>query len=1242
MFSVIRRAIPAIFVLAAGVNVYAQATTSLRGSVTDTQGASISDAAVTLSSAGTGFVRKTLSSAAGEYQFSQVPPGNYSVKVEKPGFSAAVSASVTLEVNTPATLDYRLEIGSVATTVSVEGEAAAINTVDGSVGNAFQEKQVKDLPLQTRNVVELLSIQPGVTQTGEVLGARRDQNNVTLDGVDVNNNQNSGVTSAQTNGSASVGTGNTGNTPGFNAAIPIPLDSVEEFRVTVAGQTADEGRSSGGQVTLITKSGTNSLHGTFYEYNRNTLLAANDFFNNEAGVPRAALVRNQFGASLGGPVIKNRVFFFGNWERRIDASATAQTATVPSDSLRAGNLTVKLSDGSIQTLSPADVAAIDPLHIGFSDAMKSYLNAFPHGNDPSLALDNGLNFTGLRFNAPQGLDQSAYVAKMDFNIDQARKHTVSIRGTLNSGATTVVPAQFPGQSPTQQLLDNSKGISASYTWVFAPNKINVVTFGDTRLGLNYSGTTGDALDFSGLSSVSNFNYRPNIQILPTYNIADNFTWTKGTHTIQTGLNFRFIRNSRNNYSNSYPSYSFNRNTLGGLGGDANTLITDYVNQKLGTTGLTLDQKTAAEDGLGNLLGLINQYNAVYQFNKDGSVIPFGTPASREYAVNDYEGYIQDTWRVRRQLTITAGLRYSNSSVPYEVNGTEVVTTVPLQNYFAERVGAMNAGTPNSAIPDASLTYALGGAANGKRGWYNRANLNFGPRFSLAYAPDNADSWWNKLLGKGSVFRAGFALVYDQYGNDMIYNIDQTGSPGLASSVTQPVNTNFTNSTRYAGPASLPALPAAPKGGFPYTPQTITGGFDEGVGVVSNLKAPYSMVINANYAKQLPGKMVLELGYAGRLYRRGLLQQDFDQPLTQFKDPGSGMTWAQAVGILHKDYLAAGQSYGPVAAVPFIENMFPGLANAYVPGTATQNYYDSWINQNGLSDLDNLNQMDRQRIAGTNTCYSRTGCNTFYPLQAAGLPTWTNAAFSNYHAATFTLRRVLANGIAFDLNYTLSHSIDNSSGAESGAGTGGAILQDAFNPSAFRGSSDFDSRHNITADILYELPLGKGKRFASGVNSLVDQVIGGWQLSSIVRYHSGLPTTISSNGAYPTNYEYSALTDLAPGATNKYGLYIDNNGLPSIFSNTTASTNYVQQAGGTTGTRAIVRLPGFTNADIALMKSFRMPFEGHRLQFRAEAFNAFNHTNFYNPSLDVNNTATFGELQSAYPARVIQMSLRYSF
>ncbi len=1232
-----------------------QSTSSLRGTIKDGSGAVIADSVVTLTDASTGTSRKVVSDNTGEYQILQVPPGKYALKVEKSGFSILTKTDVVLEVNVPATLDCVLEVGSVGTTVNVEAQTSQINTVDASVGNAFEEKQIQELPLQTRNVVELLSIQPGVTQTGEVLGARRDQNNVTLDGVDVNNNQTSGITSALENGSQS-GTGNTGkngNTAGFNAALPVPLDSVEEFRVTVAGQTADEGRSSGGQVALVTRSGTNSLHGSLYEYNRNTLLAADDYFNTLANprVPTVPLVRNQFGASVGGPIKKDRLFFFGNWERRIDASSQPVTATVPSATLRQGELLAALSTGNVQTFSPADVQAIDPLHIGFSPAMKAYLNSFPMGNAPDLGLDHNLNFDGLRFNAPVSLDDAAYVAKLDYNIDQAGKHKLSVRGTLNDAAQGLIPSPLPGSPSAESQVDNSKGLAANYIWLIAPTLINSMRYGITRIGLNDTGASGTALSFAGLTSPINYTYRPSIQIMPTTTVGDDLTWTKGKHTITTGINFRFIRNTHTNYVNSFPSYSFNRNTLQGLGADATTDVTAYVNKLLGTSAVAITQPTAVQEGLGDLLGLINQYGATYQYTKTGSVLPFGTPAAREYAENSYEGYVQDSWRMRRNLTVTVGLRYINSSPPWETHGTEVVTTVPLQNYFAERVAAANSGTPSFQVPDASLTYALGGAANGKPGWYGRDNLDFGPRAAIAYAPDNTDGWFNKLLGKGSVLRGGFAMVYDQYGQDMVFNIDQSGSPGLASSVSQPINTTFTTSSRYGGGTTgFPALPAAATGGFPFTPPTITGGFDEGVGVVSNLKAPYSLVFNANYAKPLPGKMTLELGYAGRLYRRGLVEQDFDQPLTTFKDPKSGMTWAQAVGILHNDEIAmlpggrydGNAQYGPIAPIPFFENMFPGLANAFVPGSATQNYFYGWTELNGLSDEDNLNLMDRQRISGTNKCYTVTGCNTFYPNQLAGLPTWTNAAYANYNALTISLRRALSNGIQFDFNYTWSHSIDNSSGAESGAGGSGAVLQDAFNVNAFRGSSDFDERHNITVDALYQLPFGKNRMFARNANKFVDAVIGGWQASTIVRYHSGLPSSVTASGVYPTNYEISSLVNLLPGATNNFGKFIDDNGVPSLFASTGASGNYFQQAGGATGQRAIVRLPGVINVDVSLMKTFSLPWEGHKISLRGEAFNAFNHVNLYNPVLDINNSGQFGEFQNALPARVMQLSMRYTF
>ena len=326
-------------------------------------------------------------------------------------------------MDTPATVDVSLEVASNKSTVDVVESVAELNTTNATVGNAFQLKQVQELPLQTRNVVELLSLQPGVTQTGETMGARRDQNNITLDGVDSNDNQN-----------ALSGLNGTTQNEGFNSALPVPLDSVMEFRVTVAGQDSTQGRSSGGQVSLITRSGTNALHGSAYEYNRNTAFTANSWFNNRDGISRPQLVRNQFGASLGGPIKKDRLFYFLNYERRIDSSGTSVERSVPTESLKQGLIKVGLADGSTRTLAASDIAAIDPQGKGVNTSMLPILNAFPVGNDPTFGADGGLNFTGYRFNAPNKLDNRIYVGRVDYILDEQAKHTLSFRGTLRTSS----------------------------------------------------------------------------------------------------------------------------------------------------------------------------------------------------------------------------------------------------------------------------------------------------------------------------------------------------------------------------------------------------------------------------------------------------------------------------------------------------------------------------------------------------------------------------------------------------------------------------------------------------------------------------------------------------------------------------------------------------------------------------------------------------------------------------------------
>ncbi len=495
--------------------------------------------------------------------------------------------------------------------------------------------------------------------------------------------------------------------------------------------------------------------------------------------------------------------------------------------------------------------------------------------------------------------------------------------------------------------------------------------------------------------------------------------------------------------------------------------------------------------------------------------------------------MQDSWRATSELTLTYGVRYSNYSVPYEVNGVQVGTTTGMDVFFAERVGAMLSGVPNSAMPNALLTYDLIGPENGKEGWYKRDNNNWAPRLGFAYSPMK-DGLLTKILGKGSVLRAGAGMVYDRFGSDLVTEFDRTGSPGLSTNVTQPINTDFTTASRYQN--GLPSLPPAQAGAFPFTRPAVVGGFGSGVGIDPGLVAPYSFLLNASYAREVKGGITVEVGYIGRLSRKNLIQVDAMQPLTRFVDNKSGQDWSQMSGQLRDAYergvtpAMVKANPGVIGTQPWIENLAPGLKDHFFAGSATANYYDLVYNQYAASDLDALNDLDRLRSTKFPNCMLVTGCNTVFAMQDAGLRMWSNTGFANFHGGTLTVRKALSKGIAFDLNYTLSHSIDNSSAAESGAGNGGAVVQDSFDFGAFRGSSDFDIRHNLSANGLAELPFGKGKAFLGSAPGWVNQFVGGWQISSVMRYRSGLPTTIQNNGVYPTNYLTSAIAIAKPGAT----------------------------------------------------------------------------------------------------------------
>jgi hypothetical protein len=517
-----------------------------------------------------------------------------------------------------------------------------------------------------------------------------------------------------------------------------------------------------------------------------------------------------------------------------------------------------------------------------------------------------------------------------------------------------------------------------------------------------------------------------------------------------------------------------------------------------------------------------------------------------------------------------------------------------------------------------------------------------------------------IFGNGGVFRAGGAMLYDRFGSELITEFDQFGSFGLATTLNNPVSYTYATSPRYNG--TIPAFPAAPTTGFPYTPPDVNGIVGEFQGIYPDLKSPYSILLNASFARQIPGKLTLEVSYAGRLSRKLLLQGDVYTPLENLYDPGSGQTWLQAMTGLRQDFnnicastgvmtqncspaTIAGMVMANPSLIPsnkYIADMFPGVANAYFNGSTAANYFYGIYGNYGGSYLDMLHASDR--IVGQfvpNACATKFGCYTFFAPQGSSMPTWMNAGSANYDAGTVSLRRAFSSGLSFDFNYTLSHSIDNASAAEGSSGQDGAVIQNIFSPGQFRGSSDFDIRNQANIDVVYELPVGKGKPFWNNAPGWANEIFGGWQVSSIARFASGLPSIVQGNQTWDVNYWQGTLA-IPTGAykvTNGY----DNNGNPGVFANINAANSFADAyPGSAAGTRALVRLAGMKNFDFAVAKSFPLPWEGHSIQFRAEAYNAFNNVNFIQPSLSLQNTSQFGEYQSTMPPREMQFALRYEF
>ncbi len=1291
--------------LASG-QVWAQAgATSLRGSVLDPRGAAIAGAEVTLSNAATAFSRKVATNASGEYQFVQLPPSTYTLTAVAPGFAPQKVEHLALQVNSPATINLTLAVAGQTTVIEVSGAAPLVNTQDASVGNAFNSEQLIHLPSEGRDPVAILSLQPGVvyhgnnitqvsrlgtgqkapdSRGGSVSGARSDQTNITLDGLD-NNDQARGLS--------------------FEGALRTTLDSLQEFRVTTSNANADQGRSSGAQVDLVTKGGTNRFHGSLYEYHRPTFTAANDWFNKQAqlrdGLPNrpGKVIRNTFGATAGGPIRKDRLFFFVAYEGMRRAESTQVTRTIPSEELRQGLLqyVCDATDplcttanplvrdvpglGLVASLTPADVAFMDPGCVGFgtcplgpgpNPAVLAYWDPYPAPN--SDAVGDRLNARGFTFSAPNPEKNDTYLLKLDYKVTPDGNHNLFVRGNLQNDRESG-PPQFPGLAANDVTTNNSKGIAAGYTAVLGPQLVNNLRYAFVRQGYGVRGVTqgGEVVDIGWVvvDDPLAISSRSTLVNVPVHHLANDTTWTHGKHTMQFGASWRLIANNRLSDATNFSSASTQPFWLD-VAAVANT-GTNLDPAVFGFPAVAAAFAASYDVAVTGLAGILSEVHSNVSQDKTGMVLPNGTLIPRRFPSFEAEFYAQDAWRITPSLTLTAGLRYTLLQPIFESTGNQVCPTLSLNQWFRDRGEGALQGVSNQ--PTISLDIC--GNANDRPSYWGWDYRNFGPRFAFAWSPSSSHQALRALFGhgKGSL-RGGYGLYYDHFGHGIANTFDQFGSFGLTTLFANPPSSlNVACAPRFSAPDAFPSgtfcpappspggvnLSPPPPGAFPVTPPT---GFDPGSfaiywGLDEGLKTPYAQVFNLSYTRELPGEVVVSATYQGRLGRRLLQEVDLAQPLNMV-DPGSGMDYFTAASML-SDLADRGTPISDVAPIAYWENLFPTAAGPLGPGplpgssgcmpggvanpTATQNFYDLY----GC----NLHNETLALLIFDLLCFP--ACLNGQPFQYfddqfSSLWAWRSQGTSSYHGLQLSMRRPMSKGLLFDFNYTFSKSIDIGSNAErisvfEGHGFASQVIN-AWQPDQLRAPSDFDLRHQVNANWIYELPWGRGRSLGSGWNGVTEALLGGWQVSGLFRWTSGFPFSIVNGPRWATNWAKSGNLFLT-GDPGPIGTFIDQDGDPNVFANPTQAMGaFHAPHPGQSGQRNHLRGPGYFAIDTGVAKKWKLA-ESQTLQFSWETFNLTNSVRF-DAAQSVGSvlssfSATFGKYSSTLTRpRAMQFALRYSF
>ena len=1247
-----------VFLCAAALSFAQVSTSQITGTVRDASGAVIPGAKVSATNEATGVSYTQNTTATGVYAFTAVPVGSYTVAVEAQGFRTTKQTGAVLTVNTPLDIDIALEVGQASETISVEASTVAVQTENATVGAVVSSQEATQLPLNGRNPLTLLVLQPGVVQRSyggagsglHVNGSRDRAYNVTIDGIEANES--------------------TVPNPVSNLYRLTP-DNIQEYKVTTSNATPEEGRNSGASISIATRQGTNTFHGTAYWFLRNTDLNSNEFFANAQGSPRPDIKMNQYGAELSGPIQRNKTFFFFSWaDQKVNTNqpidqtfgpTSLYTPTALSGIYRYWvanpNAPFVLNGATITRNSPALVdphtgallpgvrncasptdancvqsynfAAGDPKHIGVDPTVAKLFSTYPQPNFYSNG--DGLNTAGYEWNPPAQFRGPNFMARIDHQFNE--NNSLFVRAlwgdynTLQGDPLNGRPQIFPGFPPEGEVYRTTRNFAAVYRRVFSPRVVNEATVGLSRFIFLF--TQGEAnpawpnvvpYTFNN-ATLPYINTPRTFRAVTTPQFIDNLSVVHGSHIIRAGVNLRFYQHNdqrgQPGGTNVTPSLSFSSSvrppsgfdtpglassSAPGINSTDNTRLLGTINDILGIPA-RLSQ---------NFLGDIS-HNTFLPFLSGNSV----TLWDEGHRMKQYDSFVQDEWKVRSNLAVTYGVRWEVNLAPTEAAGRVYVPNLPID-------GSQGPVTFQHADS-----------------WFRNNNLTaLAPRVGLAWSPGGSDK---------TVIRAGWGIAFDPISSfqvtaaagkvpGLVFNCSATVATGATTPGCSPVP-----DIRIAQgfPTALPAPTTQPQAQLA-APAQLLSNAPSMIAFDPNLKLQTVHEWDFTIQRQLPKGILMEAGYIGKRGMRLLRGYDLNQINADPILP-SFLIMQQNVA---KGCQPDGTGCATGQPVPIVTS---GAVTAAFVNSSTSK---TDLSQNGAG---NMAGRIEQNFLGLH----------LRPNQQFGTITYLDSGGdSYYHAAQLTVRKRFEAGLLFGAAYTFGKSIDDQSLDPVGASSGGGLSSTTSRAPADtrtwrneRAVSDFNRTHTFTLSSVYELPVGRGRKLLQNAPRFVNAIVGGWDLNGIFTAMTGERFSVRSN-VLTSNFSHQSRADLVgpmpstdlksvPGVTG-----------PVQFAD--ASAFRIPAPGGDGAGRNIFVGPSYVNLDLGITKDFHLS-ERVKMQLRAEGFNALNHPNFDNPqNASVGSpsilSTVFGQtccatvappstqtiIQTGESARIIQLALKLSF